>query len=380
MEPSTNLLAKYNQYNFIKSPTSASKITVTSEKQEIMPTTSCTKKRKDSAEISDEDIESEPNEKPVFAMSKTDSNAKLTEQKESPKNSSEAIISTPKVVPLYEELYHTYLCGILFKFRPGFSSDYVKCYLKATSNCVKYYKRQCNCWTNIPLLKIYYSDIEYIKRVNTQKKSNLNRIYGKEFEIHMKAGWSLSKSRISNPENISSSNSSPNIGNNIIVRSSSGNSVSPTKKLSFLSKQSSKTSFLNCILPGHLMLKPHLLERYIEESKKIKENPIPQNPEPIKKSVKLGNIEFQEIKEALSYSKFTELHKSQLMKIHDETEELTLSPYALSRNNLGGNAWSYRELDWYLAEEKLLFFTKTEDECKMWVNFLNWIVNNYNKH
>lgn len=36
--------------------------------------------------------------------------------------------------------------------------------------------------------------------------------------------------------------------------------------------------------------------------------------------------------------------------------------------------WSNRELEWYQAEERLLFATLTEDECDRWVCMLNWAI------
>jgi hypothetical protein len=43
--------------------------------------------------------------------------------------------------------------------------------------------------------------------------------------------------------------------------------------------------------------------------------------------------------------------------------------------NLGGvNTWSNRELEWYLAEERLLFACLSEEECDRWVCILNCLI------
>ena len=43
--------------------------------------------------------------------------------------------------------------------------------------------------------------------------------------------------------------------------------------------------------------------------------------------------------------------------------------------NLGGmNTWSNRELEWYLAEDRLLFACLSNDECDRWVCMLNWLI------
>lgn len=42
--------------------------------------------------------------------------------------------------------------------------------------------------------------------------------------------------------------------------------------------------------------------------------------------------------------------------------------------NLGGiNTWSNRELEWYLAENRLLFSCFSDQECDRWVCMLNWM-------
>ena len=43
--------------------------------------------------------------------------------------------------------------------------------------------------------------------------------------------------------------------------------------------------------------------------------------------------------------------------------------------NLGGlNTWSNRELEWYLAEDRLLFACLSDEECDRWVCMLNWLI------
>ena len=36
--------------------------------------------------------------------------------------------------------------------------------------------------------------------------------------------------------------------------------------------------------------------------------------------------------------------------------------------------WTNRELEWYQAEERLLFACLTENECDRWVCMLNWAI------
>lgn len=41
---------------------------------------------------------------------------------------------------------------------------------------------------------------------------------------------------------------------------------------------------------------------------------------------------------------------------------------------LGGkNTWTNRELEWYLAEDRLLFSCITDEECDKWVCILNYL-------
>jgi len=43
---------------------------------------------------------------------------------------------------------------------------------------------------------------------------------------------------------------------------------------------------------------------------------------------------------------------------------------------LGGHTtWTNRELEWYLAEERLLFSCLSEEECDRWVTLLHWLKN-----
>lgn len=39
------------------------------------------------------------------------------------------------------------------------------------------------------------------------------------------------------------------------------------------------------------------------------------------------------------------------------------------------SAWTNRELEWYLAEERLLFACLSDEECDRWVCILNWLIN-----
>lgn len=43
--------------------------------------------------------------------------------------------------------------------------------------------------------------------------------------------------------------------------------------------------------------------------------------------------------------------------------------------NLGGmNTWSNRELEWFMAEERLLFSCLSDEECDRWVCTLNLLI------
>ena len=52
----------------------------------------------------------------------------------------------------------------------------------------------------------------------------------------------------------------------------------------------------------------------------------------------------------------------------------TKSPAGWIKSLSNVYTWSNREMEWYDAEERLLFACITEDECDRWVCMLNWAI------
>jgi hypothetical protein len=50
------------------------------------------------------------------------------------------------------------------------------------------------------------------------------------------------------------------------------------------------------------------------------------------------------------------------------------SPIGWIKNMSSIYTWSNREIEWYMAEERLLFSCLTDEECDRWVCMLNWVV------
>lgn len=50
------------------------------------------------------------------------------------------------------------------------------------------------------------------------------------------------------------------------------------------------------------------------------------------------------------------------------------NPAGWIKNLAGIYTWTNRELEWYWAEERLLFAYLTEEECDRWVCILNMLI------
>jgi hypothetical protein len=59
-------------------------------------------------------------------------------------------------------------------------------------------------------------------------------------------------------------------------------------------------------------------------------------------------------------------------KVRESLE--TRNPAGWIKNLKGTNTWSNRELEWFLAEERLLFACQSDEECDRWVCLFNFLI------
>jgi len=242
----------------------------------------------------------------------------------------------------YPEPGEVLLEGNLMKYHPGFDLLYVERNCVVTYEYFLYYSNKSS-YLKMPIVKLWRGDMESISKV---KVSSFKRCKDAnyQFEIIMKPNWKLGKFYYQE------------IGiDNLGQKNYDNRSVSVGR----IAKP----------VPAHLMLQPPLLDRYKNDSIISRKGSVESE-----ELIYVDRIRFRDAQEAKAYKAFALKNKDTVTLI-SRAEEIGVKNPKRWISGLGGmHTWSNRELEWYLAEERMLFATKTEIECDRWVILLNWLL------
>ena len=116
---------------------------------------------------------------------------------------------------------------------------------------------------------------------------------------------------------------------------------------------------------GHLM-------RPISHALKISPEKDEQNEEKeIKIKFVFDEIRFKSLGDASEYQKYFLANKEESNTEHFVEE---LSYYGKNHFKASKHSWTYREIDWYLSENNLIFSVTSKVECDRWVSILNFLM------
>ncbi len=246
---------------------------------------------------------------------------------------------------------HIFFKGNLLKYHPGFSSPYIVKHCRIARAGFMYGVSQCKFDANVPLTAINYEDMERACRVDVplpgKRGARTKRLF--QFEVFMRPGRELCKSRVRNV---------------FLLHPHSGSGRN--NKLEDKSRNQLDRAYT---VEGHLMVRPKSLAKYSSSLNKPKTGSDKSAQPPIQK-ISVDNVLFESEEEALGYVEFVRLNGSSLLAVK-QTE--TRSPQK------GVSSWNSRELEWYCAEERLLFASESMEECETWVWALNWMISQRKK-
>jgi len=237
-----------------------------------------------------------------------------------------------------------YLKGKLNKFHPGFALSYVSRECKVTRDYFEYYSDAVR-YLKLPLTRLWTKEIEAVLKVNVQSSEfKVDAPY--QFEIIMKPTWDPKRSHIYK-----------DIKLNIEERG---------RNRSF-SKNTSMNSFCGTV-DTHLMKRAELLDKF--------KNDICNQEKQTKlfKVYKIDGVRFNNKDEARSYKKFLNENKAKLTRTANIEIITVKNPKKWIKSLSSSHTWSNRELEWYLAEQRMLFSAQSLKECNRWIILLNWLL------
>jgi len=247
-----------------------------------------------------------------------------------------------------------HLEGVLEKYHPGFSLFYIQRQCTLTHSYFEYYNTSVS-YMKLPLLRLWISDIESVSKIKIRNTNNEIKLNEYHFEIIMKSEWSLERYC------------------SVLDSINCKSLFTPKDKNKKISRNNLRV-LVSCpeeAVSGHLMLRPSLLDRYISEKQRI-------NIKDMKAEEKVyyvNGVKFKDKKEAKLFKEFVR-KEEKMVGVRREEEITAKSPKKWINSLSGFHTWNNRSLEWYLAEERMLFSAKTEAECNRWVFILNWLLQN----
>eukprot|EP00826_Nyctotherus_ovalis_P046364 TRINITY_DN5231_c0_g1_i10.p1 TRINITY_DN5231_c0_g1~~TRINITY_DN5231_c0_g1_i10.p1 ORF type:complete len:402 (+),score=89.02 TRINITY_DN5231_c0_g1_i10:151-1356(+) len=240
-----------------------------------------------------------------------------------------------------------YLKGTLDKFHPGFTLSYVPRECKVTREYFEYYSDAIR-YLKLPLIRLWVRDIDSVLKVNVQSSEvKVEALH--QFEIVMKPSWDPRRSCIYK-------NSKPPIKEEKGRNSSFSNLRNP-----------SINSFIKTV-DSNLMKRPELLNNL----KGI--FPCSQERKKYFKVYKVDGVNFSSKSESQLYSKYLSENKARLTRTANLELINVKNPKKWIKGLSSSHTWSNRELEWYLAEQRMLFVARSQNECDRWVVLLNWLL------
>lgn len=260
----------------------------------------------------------------------------------------------PKVK--YNEKSSAMFEGYAYKFCKGIKENLIKKYCKISNNIFMYYKDQYTSeyWLAKPIASI---NLEGVKAINAVKFPNNPCIKKSEaykkiyyFEIIMeKSEKSLKTNEYHNSYNIISDSKSSKIED---------------KKLFSLSKFESPQN-------GHLMRSLRSTYEIIKEDIQLEEKEYKIEKNKKVKVINVKGIKFYNIDEAKDFINYAKTFINYFSKKNKISEP---KQYLIKNQKFKKETWTYREFDWYLSENRLLFGVENRDEFLKWICILNWLV------
>eukprot|EP01022_Parablepharisma_sp_SALTPOND_P024678 TRINITY_DN552_c5_g1_i1.p1 TRINITY_DN552_c5_g1~~TRINITY_DN552_c5_g1_i1.p1 ORF type:complete len:410 (+),score=33.08 TRINITY_DN552_c5_g1_i1:4447-5676(+) len=104
----------------------------------------------------------------------------------------------------------------------------------------------------------------------------------------------------------------------------------------------------------------------------------PKAPEQVKTKKKslVDKVAFEDEDEAKDYISFVKAKGTSLAK--SEKKLKTKLSKASFKSTPGKGTWRNREVEWYMAEERMVFGAKSVEECERWIWVLNWLLHSDN--
>jgi len=236
-----------------------------------------------------------------------------------------------------------HLEGTLDKYHPGFSSMYVPRECKVKPLYFEYYNSSIQ-YLKVPLRRILIKDIQSVSRVSIGTADKKKSKY--QFEITMKEDWDPKKNYFEETNTKLETQRIPTIRSHSAARLKASH--------------------------NHLMPKPLLLNKY----KETLEAPVIKRD--CKKIVEgvwtVGGISFSSKDEARAYREYIQRNELRLITIKCEERIEVKNPKKWINSLSGNHTWNNRELEWYLSEQRMLFSTRSKEECKRWILILNWLM------
>ncbi len=256
---------------------------------------------------------------------------------------------------------HVLLKGALLKYHPGFSTFYIPKHCRLTRTAFRYGPGQCRLDSSVPLISISYEDIVSVERVCVelpQKRGERGtRLF--QFEIFPKEGWI--RSRTGKAKNRPS-----------VVRRSPN---SPSG-----SRSRARTLARSCTVDGHLMLRPMALSR----NGLVRNASVPSGKLAIEKPqhrpVAVDRVIFEGERDAKDYIEFVKGNGEKMAQVRRREKIDVKNPRKWIPGVGGLNTWNNRELEWFCAEERLLFAAESIEDCETWVWALNWAIRSARAH
>jgi len=206
---------------------------------------------------------------------------------------------------------HIFLEGNLLKYHPGFSAQFVNRHCQITRINFCYYKDQFSAGLYAPIGQLKFSDIDSAMRISidTQEKQ-------------------LNKSEASYKYRFEIFVKSDYWANKTQKNYKFNDSI--IKKSSNLTQQNLKSS-----------KKPHV-----------------------------DKVSFEDDNEAKEYINYVKMNG---VKIVAPLKTTFTRRFSTTARMKGTSPWINREIEWFTAEERFVFCTRTLEECERWVLLINWI-------
>ncbi len=280
------------------------------------------------------------------------------------------VVDLDKLLPNYKQK-SVYLSETLEKYHPGFTLSFVARVCEVSNDFFQYYSVASRHF-KLPLLRLELADVQSVSKVHVNVPATYCDILparrGTQFEILMRPGWTLARSKLALQESFPLTLKSHHAvlhrarRRNLFAGRSQSLGGYPLRKGAAVQRANK----VDC---GHLMPRPLLL-RKLAETKRVTAGRETEK----KERWVVDGVTFEGEKEAREYMQYVKENAAALARVSPPERIETKSPNKWISGISGFHTWNNRELEWYLAEERMLFVATTAEECSRWVFLLNWLL------